>query len=56
VALNTAAGLFWKGWGSKRDIQSIAFLRQAATVQLFSGDANKSASAARTSSRRRVAA
>src|SRR5207244_8629029 len=50
VQLNTAAGLLLNGCGLNRDIQSIAFLSGAPTDQLYSGEANSSASAARISS------
>src|SRR6266853_648434 len=56
VQLNTAAGLLSNGCGLNRDIQSIAFVSGAPTDQLYSGEANSSASAARISSRSFVAA
>src|SRR6266852_3585207 len=55
VALKRAAGLLLNGCGWNRDIQSIAFLSGAPTDQLYSGEANSSASAARISSRSFVA-
>src|SRR5882757_3111364 len=55
VALNNAAGLLLNGCGWNSDIESIAFLSGAPTVQLYSGEAKSSASAARISSRSFVA-